>query len=45
MIAHGKEVKVFCASASRPLAEGICKELGIPLGNNQITHFAETLAL
>lgn len=41
MIAHGKEVKVFCASASRPLAEGICRELGVTLGNNQVTHFAD----
>lgn len=41
MIAHGKAVKVFCANASRPLAEGICKELNIPLGNNNVTTFAD----
>ncbi len=41
MIAHGKAVKVFCCSASRPLAEGICKELNVSLGNNNITTFAD----
>lgn len=41
MIAHGKAVKVFCANASRPLAEGICRELNIPLGNNNVTTFAD----
>lgn len=41
MIAHGKEVKVFCANASRTLAEGICRELGIPLSNNHVTTFAD----
>lgn len=41
MIAHGKAVQVFCCSASRPLAEGICKELNITLGNNNVTTFAD----
>lgn len=41
MIAHGKAVQVFCCSASRPLAEGICKELNVKLGNNNITTFAD----
>ena len=41
MIAHGKAVKVFCANASRPLAEGICRELNIMLGNNHVTTFAD----
>lgn len=41
MIAHGKAVKVFCANASRPLAEGICRELGVKLGNNNVTTFAD----
>lgn len=41
MIAHGKAVKVFCANASRPLAEGICRELNITLGNNHVTTFAD----
>ena len=41
MIAHGKDVKVYCANASRSLAEGICKALGIPLSNNHVTMFAD----
>lgn len=41
MIAHGKSVRVFCANASRPLAEGICRELGTELGNNNVTIFAD----
>lgn len=35
------DIRVFSASASRPLAEGICKELGITLGSNHITEFAD----
>ena len=41
MFAHSKEVKVFCASANRPLAEGICRELGVTMGNNHVTTFAD----
>ena len=41
MFAHSKEVKVFCASASRPLAEGICRELNVKMGNNHVTTFAD----
>lgn len=40
MTANG-DIRVFSASASRPLAEGICKELGIMLGNNHIIKFAD----
>ncbi|MBR2080491.1 MAG: ribose-phosphate pyrophosphokinase [Oscillospiraceae bacterium] len=41
MIAHGKDIKVFCANASRPFAEQICKTLGLPLGNSSVTTFAD----
>lgn len=41
MIARGKALKVFCANANKPLAEGICKELGIALSNNNVTTFAD----
>ena len=41
MIAHGKEVKVLSCSASRPLAEGICRELNSKLGSNNIVTFAD----
>ena len=41
MIAHGKDVKVFCANANRPFAEGVCKALGLPLGDCSVTTFAD----
>ncbi len=41
MIAHGKEIKVFTGNSNRPLAESICKELGIRLGSNEIKTFAD----
>lgn len=28
MIAHGKDIKIFCGSSNRPLAEDICQKLG-----------------
>ena len=33
MISHGKNVKVFCANANRPFAEGVCRKLWLPLGD------------
>jgi len=41
MIAHGKDVKVFCANANRPFAEGVCEALGKPLGQSTVTTFAD----
>jgi len=41
MITHGKDVKVFSANANRPFAEGVCKALGIPLGDCTVTTFAD----
>ena len=41
MISHGKDVKVFCANANRPFAEGVCKALGLPLGDATVTTFAD----
>lgn len=41
MIAQKKGIKVYSANASRSLAEGICQELGIPLGNNHVTTFSD----
>ena len=41
MISHGKDVKVFCANASRELAEGICKYMSLPLGDSVVTQFAD----
>ena len=41
MISHGKNVKVFCANANRPLAEGICRKLWLPLGDCTVKTFAD----
>ena len=41
MIASGRPAKVFAGKTSRPLAEEICKELGIELSNNSISTFAD----
>ena len=41
MIPHGKEVKVFTANANPTFAQGICKELGIKLGDSNVTEFAD----
>ncbi len=41
MIPHGKEVKVFTANANPAFAQGICKELGIKLGDSSVTEFAD----
>ena len=41
MISHGKDVKVLCANSNRPLAEGICKHLGLPMSSSTVTTFAD----
>ena len=41
MIANGRPVKVFSGKTSRPLAEDICRELGIELSNNSLSTFAD----
>ena len=41
MSSHGKNVKVFCANANRPFAEGVCRKLWLPLGDCTVTTFAD----
>ena len=41
MIAHGKDVKVFSANANPAFAEGVCKTLGLPLGDCSVKTFAD----
>ena len=41
MISHGKDVKVFCGNANKQFAEGVCKALGLPLGDSTVTMFAD----
>ena len=41
MISHGKDLKIFCGNSNRKLAESICKELRLPLGNSECKNFAD----
>lgn len=41
MISHGKEIKILAGNANLPLAEGICKKLGVPMGKATVTGFAD----
>ena len=41
MISHGKDLNIFSGSSSKALAQNICKELSIPLGNAETGKFSE----
>ena len=41
MIAHGKDIKIFAGNSNRPLAEAICKDIGIHLGNAEVGAFSD----
>lgn len=41
MITNQTEIKVFSGNSNRPLAEAICKELGIALGDMEVGHFSD----
>jgi ribose-phosphate pyrophosphokinase len=41
MIAHGKDIKIFAGNSNRKLAESICRELGLPLGNAEVGTFSD----
>ncbi len=41
MIAHGKDIKIFSGNANKPLAEAICKKLGIGMGNAEVGCFSD----
>lgn len=41
MFSHGKEIKILTGNANLPLAEGICKKLGVPMGKATVTGFAD----
>lgn len=41
MIPHGKEIKLFTGNASPKLAEDICRNIGIKVGESTVTHFAD----
>jgi len=37
----GRDIKIFSGNANKELAEKICKELGIPLGNSEVGTFSD----
>ena len=41
MIAHGKEIKVFTGNSNPSLAQSICQELYMGLGNAAVSQFAD----
>ena len=41
MIAHGKEIKVFCGNSNPALAEEICSQLYTRLGEASVSQFAD----
>ena len=41
MIAHGKDIKIFAGNSNRPLAEAICKDLNLSLGNADVGTFSD----
>ena len=41
MISHGKDIKIFAGSSNKCLAEAICKEMGMELGNAEVGAFSD----
>ena len=41
MIAHGKDIKIFCGRSNRPLAQAICSNIGTSLGNAEMGSFSD----
>lgn len=41
MISHGKNIKIFAGNSNRTLAEGICREMGLGLGNAEVGAFSD----
>ena len=41
MISHGKEIRVFCGNSNPALAEEICSQLYMKLGDCSVGHFAD----
>jgi len=40
-LSEDKRFKIFAGSANRQLAEEICKQIGVPLGETKIQRFAD----
>ena len=40
-LADDKRIKIFCGSSNKPLAEEICKFVGVPLGETRLQRFSD----
>jgi len=38
---HGKDIKIFAGNSNKTVAQGIATALGLPLGKNEVTAFAD----
>ena len=41
MFSHGKDVKIFTGNANRPLAEAICAQMGVKMGEAEVGTFSD----
>ena len=41
MISHGKDIKIFTGNSNPKLAQAICKEIGIQVGNAEVGTFSD----
>ena len=41
MTFHGKDIKIFTCNSNRPVAEQIARQLGLPVGDSEVTHFSD----
>ena len=41
MISHGKDIKIFSGNSNRTLAESVCRNIGIRLGDLTVSHFSD----
>ncbi len=41
MIAHGKDIKIFCGNSNKTLAQAICREIGTQLGDAEVGAFSD----
>jgi len=41
LISHGKDLKIFAGNSNKPLAESICRHIGIRLGDSVVGKFSD----
>ncbi len=41
MYIMGRDIKIFTGNANKELAQKICDEVGVPLGNSEVTRFSD----